>query len=231
MMPEESGTERRMTLAYPVGEALYVNLTNRCPCACEFCIRRNGAGVYGSDSLWLEREPTVGEVMGALAAAGPSRWREVVFCGYGEPTERLDELLEIARRLKTGRFAPPIRVNTNGLAYLIAGRPTAARFAGLVDAVSISLNAPTAEEYDRLCHPRWGLRAYDAMLNFASEVRLHVPRVVLTVVATPDLTPERRRACEAVCARVGVPLRVRAFTPPPMRKTSRLRGKESQDEK
>lgn len=51
-----------MTITYPVKTGIYVNMTNRCPCACTFCLRHNGEGVYGSDSLWLEREPTVQEV-------------------------------------------------------------------------------------------------------------------------------------------------------------------------
>ena len=51
-----------MTITYKVKNGVYVNMTNRCPCACTFCLRQNGDGVYGSDSLWLESEPTVGEV-------------------------------------------------------------------------------------------------------------------------------------------------------------------------
>lgn len=200
-----------MTIVYRVKDALYVNLTNRCPCACEFCIRKNGAGAYGSGSLWLEREPTVGEVESALEAADPSRYPEVVFCGYGEPTERLDDLLEVARFLKARHPGVRVRVNTNGLADLIAGQPTAARFAGAVDALSISLNAETAEAYCALCHPKFGLASYGAMLSFAAAAKEVVPSVALTVVATPDMTDARLAACRAVCARIGVPLRVRAF--------------------
>lgn len=200
-----------MTIVYPVGRGLYVNMTNRCPCACEFCIRRNGAGVYGSDSLWLEREPTVEEVEAALDAADPRKYSEVVFCGYGEPTERLDDLLEVARHMRMSAPGVPVRVNTNGLADLIAGRSTAARFGGLVDALSISLNAPTAEEYMALCHPRFGLGAYEAMLRFAAEAKKHVPSVTLTVVGTPDMTEERIAACRKVCDGLGVPLRVRVY--------------------
>ena len=89
-----------MTITYQVKNAIYVNLTNRCPCACTFCLRKNGAGVYGSDSLWLEREPTLDEVISSIDAWDYSRFREVVFCGYGEPTERLDVLLAAAAHLK-----------------------------------------------------------------------------------------------------------------------------------
>jgi len=199
-----------MTIVYPVKDGLYVNLTNRCPCACEFCIRKNGKGAYGSDSLWLEREPTADEAVAAIESA-VQPYSELVFCGYGEPTERLDVLLEVARRTKAAHPALPIRVNTNGLADLIAGEPTAAKFKGLVDTVSISLNAATAEEYVALCHPKFGLAAYEAMLKFAGEVKDYVPSVMMTVVETDALTPEKRAACEAICAKVGVPLRVRKY--------------------
>ena len=201
-----------MTIVYPVGKGLYVNLTNRCPCACTFCIRQNGAGVYGSDSLWLEREPTVEEAVAALDAAGLANCGEVVFCGYGEPTERLDELLAVARHVRAVAPKLPIRVNTNGLSDLIAGAPTAARFAGLVDTLSISLNAATAEEYCRLCRPKFGPSSYEAMLRFAAEAKRVVPAVVMSVVGTPDMTPEKVAACRAVCDRIGVPLRVRTYS-------------------
>ena len=202
-----------MTVVYRVGKGLYVNLTNRCPCACTFCIRRNGPGVYGSDPLWLAREPTVEEAVAAIDAADLSACDELVFCGYGEPTERLDALLAVARHVRAAFPKLPIRVNTNGLSDLIAGRPTAALFAGLVDTVSVSLNAPTAEEYVALCRPKFGAAAYEALQRFAADAKAHVPSVVMSVVGTPDMTPEKVAACRAVCDRIGVPLRVRTYTP------------------
>ena len=202
-----------MTLTYRVGSGLYVNLTNRCPCACTFCIRQNGPGVYGSDPLWLEREPTADEVCEAIERnLGDAS--ELVFCGYGEPTERLDTLLEVAERFGKAHPAMPIRVNTNGLSDLIAGEPTARRFKGLVDTVSISLNAPTAEEYVALCRPKFGAAAYPALLKFAEEVKRFVPNTVFTVVGTESFTSEKEAACRKVVAERGIPLRVRKFTGP-----------------
>lgn len=201
-----------MTLVYPVHNGLYVNLTNRCPCACVFCLRQNGPGVAGSDSLWLPREPSVDEVTAALdAALARARPAEVVFCGYGEPTERLDDLLAVARHVRAVAPGLPIRVNTNGLSDLIAGAPTAARFAGLVDVVSVSLNTPSADEYLTLCRPKFGAAAYPALLKFTEEVARVVPKTVMTIVATPDLTPEKEAACRAICARLGATLRVRRY--------------------
>ena len=201
-----------MTATYRVGDGLYVNLTNKCPCACTFCIRQNGDGVYGSDSLWLEREPTADEVCASIEA-NLGDCTELVFCGYGEPTERLDVLLEVAARFKGTHPSTPIRVNTNGLSDLIAGEPTAHRFKGLVDTVSISLNAPTAEEYVALCRPKFGAAAYPALLKFAEEVKGFVTDVVLTVVDTASLTSEKEKACRRVAAEHGAPLRVRRFEP------------------
>ena len=201
-----------MTATYRVGNGLYVNLTNRCPCACTFCIRQNGDGVYGSDSLWLEREPTADEVCASIEA-NLGDCGELVFCGYGEPTERLDALLEVAARFRAAHPSIPVRVNTNGLSDLIAGEPTAHRFKGLVDTVSVSLNAPTAEEYARLCRPKFGAAAYPALLKFAEEVKGVVPNTILTVVGTEALTPEKEAACRRIAASLGIPLRVRRFEP------------------
>lgn len=203
-----------MTIVYRVKNGLYVNLTNRCPCACRFCIRGNGEGAYGSDSLWLEREPTLQEAVDAITAADPLSYSEIVFCGYGEPTERLDDLLEIARFLKDKYPTLPVRLNTNGLSDLIAGGSTAARFKGRVDVVSISLNASTAQRYCEICRPRFGLESYGAMLRFTSDVREFVPEVMMTMVATPDTPESEVAACRDICERLGVRLCVRTYISP-----------------
>ena len=200
-----------MNIVYQVKSAIYVNLTNRCPCACRFCLRQHGPGVYGSDSLWLEREPTVQEVVDALGQWDLERFPEVVFCGYGEPTERLDALLEVGRWLKAHHPSLPIRVNTNGLADLIAGRPTAASLAGIVDRLSISLNSADAKEYLELCRPRFGEAAYPAMLHFAQEASNYVPEVVMTIVGAPVTSEAEQSACRELCGRLGLRLRIRPY--------------------
>ena len=116
--------KKAMTITYEVGGNLYLNITNRCPCACTFCIRTLCDGAYGSDPLWLEHEPSQEEIFAALEQRDLSQYREVVFCGFGEPTERLDVLLETARYLKQ-HGVRCIRLNTNGLSDLIHGRNTA----------------------------------------------------------------------------------------------------------
>ena len=200
-----------MTITYQVRNAIYVNLTNRCPCACTFCLRTNGPGVYGSDSLWLEREPTVEEAIATLLQWDFKAYPELVFCGYGEPTERLDDLLAIARHVREHYPWVKIRVNTNGLADLIAGAPTVAKCKGLVDIFSISLNTPDPAEYLAICRPKFGEAAYPAMLKFAEDAHAAGIDVVMTVVDEPVTSKGKQAECRAICDRLGVRLRVRPF--------------------
>ena len=200
-----------MVITYPVKSGLYVNLTNRCPCACVFCLRQNAPGIFGSDSLWLEREPTVDEILASIESRNLDDFTELVFCGYGEPTERLDDLLAVARHLKSIRPGMHVRVNTNGLSDLIHGEPTAAKFKGLVDTVSISLNTPDPEEYLKVCRPKFGLESWQAMLDFAKSCRDYVPNVVMTIVDAPVTTPEVQEKCKAITDSLGVRLRIRPY--------------------
>lgn len=200
-----------MTIAYQVKNSIYVNLTNRCPCNCAFCLRRNGSGVFGSGSLWLEREPTEEEVFASVDLQDYSRFREVVFCGYGEPTERLDVLLATAAHLKRRDPSLRIRVNTNGLSDLINGRPTAPLFAGAIDCLSISLNTDDPAEYLAVCRPKFGASAYPAMLEFTREAAKVVPEVVMTVVGEPVTDRAKQERCRAVAEALGARLRVRPY--------------------
>ena len=200
-----------MLITYPLKTGLYVNLTNRCPCACEFCLRKNASGVFGTDSLWLEREPTVEEVVASIDARDMSAYDEVVFCGYGEPTERLDDLLAVARHVKAKYPGCRVRVNTNGLADLIHGARTAPKLEGLVDTVSVSLNTPDPVEYEKICHPKFGAGSWQAMVDFAKDCRAFVPDVVMTVVDAPVTSPEKQAECRRITESIGVRLRVRPY--------------------
>lgn len=198
-----------MTITYPVKRGLYVNMTNRCPCACTFCLRKNGDSVYGSDPLWLDREPTVEEICRSIDQADPFRYEEIVFCGYGEPTERLDELLEVAAYLKK-KGDIKIRINTNGLADLIAGERCAPRLQGLIDTVSVSLNATCAEDYLRIVRPTFGIGSYEAMLRFTKDCTSFVPHVVMTVVDVVT-SPEEQEKSRRICEELGATLRIRPY--------------------
>ena len=202
---------KAMTILYKVHDNLYVNLTNKCPCACTFCVRQSMDTVSAIDerSLWLEREPTYEEVIAEFSKYDLAQFKELVFCGFGEPTERLDVLIAVARYAKE-RYGCRIRVNTNGMADLICGRDTSADFAGVVDAVSISLNSPDPVKYQEVVRCRFGEKSFQAMLDFARNVKRYVPEVVLTTVETV-LSKEEEGGCAEICRELGVTYRIRPW--------------------
>ena len=188
---------------------LYVNLTNRCNCDCVFCLRQKKS-MPDESSLWLEREPTVEEVKSELDAAPWQVIKEIVFCGFGEPTIRLAELIELLTYVKKIHPTIPTRLNTNGLGELYHEREIAQDFENILDTVSISLNAATAEKYFKLTRATYGIKSFDAMLTFAEHMKNFVPHVALTVVdhVTP---PEEISACKKICDERGLTLRVRTY--------------------
>lgn len=190
------------------GINVYVNLTNRCPCACTFCLRQTKE-MTESNTLWLKKEPTVDEVIKEFQKYDLDDFNEVIFCGFGEPTERIDDIIQIAGILKLYRKDLPIRINTNGLGNLIHERDITPLFKGRIDIVSISLNAPDEKEYYELTRSRFGIGSYQAMLEFASLCKEYVSEVVLTVV---DIIGEEKiEKCQKICDELGVKLRVRPF--------------------
>lgn len=207
-------TAHDQTIVYPVYNGLYVNLTNRCSCACTFCIRQTASGVGidgngGRNNLWLDHEPSCDEVIAAIEAQGMSRYQELVFCGYGEPTCAFDTLKQVAAEFKR-RYRLPVRVNTNGQGSLINGRNIAPEFEGIVDTVSISLNTSSPERYQELVRSSFGEQAFPAMLEFAREVRRYVPNVVMSTVGT-TITHEDEQRCQQICDELGVRYRIRTY--------------------
>ena len=163
-----------------------------------------------SGSLWLEREPSVDEVKDEFLKFDIDKYNEIVFCGFGEPTERLDDLLEVCRFIKNTYNNKTIRINTNGLSDLIHKKDTTPMFDGLIDIVSISLNTPDKERYLELTRNKFGIDSFDAMLNFAKNVKKHVREVILSTVAT-TLTTEEEQKCADICASIGVTYRIRPW--------------------
>jgi len=196
-----------MTIAYTLGNSLYLNLTNECSCDCTFCLRNASEGINPGESLWLEREPSLSEIIQALKAADFAKYEEVVFCGYGEPTMRLEVLIDCARFLKEQK-SPPIRLNTNGLSDLVHGKKTAPLLEGLIDRVNISLNTTDAESYNSLCRPRFGLASFDAMLDFAKDCKSYIPVVVFSIVEA-SINEEALEKCRQICINLDIPLRLR----------------------
>lgn len=202
--------KKSMTILYEVHNNLYVNLTNRCSSACVFCLRHNGDSVVkGGDSLWLTREPEVDEVIAEFNKFDMNKYGEVVFCGYGEPTERIDDLLKIAGYIKE-KFNKPVRINTNGQGNLINERDIVPELKGLVDTISISLNTPNEDRYHEIVRSQFGDKAFQAMLDFAKECTEYVPNVVLSTVAT-TITKEEEKQCQKICDDLGVTYRIRPY--------------------
>lgn len=205
--------KKSMCITYIVEDKLYVNVTNKCSNRCEFCIRNNGDGAYGSDSLWLEREPTRDEILDSIFLRDLTVFPELVFCGYGEPTYRLDDIICVAKAVKERCPEMKIRINTNGHSDLIQGRNTAPDYEGVIDIVSISLNTPSAERYQQICHSIYGEESFESLLRFASEVKHYVPTVLLSAVKE-TLTPDEIEQCRKICSDLGVTLRLRDYIPP-----------------
>ena len=197
-------------ITYDYFGSLYINMTNRCDCRCIFCIRDQDASALGG--LWLREEPTRQAVLEEILAADLSQYAEIVFCGYGEPTCRADDMFWICDRLHAaGRDdLPPVRLNTNGHGSLINRRNIAPEMAGRLDAVSVSLNASNQAEYLRLTRPGAGERAWTAMLDFVREAVKYVPRVMVTVVDY-DQTREELAAAAHLAESLGAEFRVRPF--------------------
>lgn len=200
---------KAMTISYEVGKNLYLNLTNQCPCACTFCIRNNSDGAYGSDPLWLEHEPTMEEIKADLSKRDISAYNEVIFCGFGEPTCRLDALLETAKWLKSNCETVKFRLNTNGLGDLVNNRSIAEELCEIIDTISISLNAGTKEEYMKVTRPKFE-NAWEAMHKFTADcVNIGKSHVVMSVVDV--ISSEQIEASREVAESLGAVLRVRTY--------------------
>lgn len=195
-------------IIYTYGGSAYMNITNKCPCACIFCIRSNGDGLGSAESLWLKGDPTIDEIKAEIDNFDFSEYDEVVFCGYGEPTQALDNLIESAKYLKE-KHSLKIRLNSNGLSDLINGKPTAHLLEGVVDSISISLNAPNSEAYQRVTRSKFGEDAYPALLKFAEECKKYIPSVKFTVVDV--ISKDEIEECKKISEKMGIPLRVREW--------------------
>lgn len=198
------GAMHAQTIAYKIGEKLYLNVTDRCTLQCAFCPKHNDSRRVHEYDLTLEHRPEAQEVISAIG--DPSVYREVVFCGYGEPTLRLKLLVQVADYIKS--HGGKVRINTDGLGNLVHKRNILPELAGRVDALSVSLNAQNAQVYDRHCHPT--LRgSFEAVLDFFKEAPRYVPDV--TATAIDGLEGVDIDACRALAEGLGVQFRRRVL--------------------
>ena len=198
-----------MVILYEVHDNLYVNMTNKCPCACTFCLRQTRDEMNHSGSLWLEREPSVEEVKNEF-----SKFDNEISIKRLSSAVSVSRPKDLTMYLKSvgykDKYNKTIRINTNGLADLIHKKNTAPMFDGLIDIVSISLNTPNKERYLELTRSKFGIESFDAMIKFAENVKHYVKEVVLSTVST-TLTEEEEKECADICKKIGVTYRIRPF--------------------
>jgi len=203
--------EEKSKTVYWLGSNLYLNITNECSNSCIFCIRKFKSGVYGF-RLKLAKEPSVAQVIAELKKVIYMRkWAELVFCGFGEPTERLDALLEVTRWMRQ-HFGKPflIRVNTNGHGYVLNRNRDLAKElkAAGVNKVSVSLNAGDEKTYNEICKPKID-NAYGEVLEFITKAKKEL-EVEVTAVATPEVNLQK---IAAIAEKLDVKFRLRDYIP------------------
>lgn len=193
------------TYVYKAYGNLYINLTNKCSNSCDFCIRNGRDGLEGQP-LWLTKEPCAEDVINQLPQ-DLYAYKEVVFCGFGEPTYKLQTMLETAKYLK--KHGVTVRLNTNGHSDMINGRPTAPLMKGLIDKINVSLNSDNADDYDAICHSEYGKNAYNIMLDFA---RSAAAEGIYTILSVVDVIGEEKiENCRKIAEQLGVHFRVRQY--------------------
>jgi len=191
-------------IVYKIRNNLYLNITNECTLACRFCPKFDDWMVKGH-YLKLPAEPSKEKLFEAIGS--PSRYEELVFCGFGESTLRLDLLKEVAQWAK--EKGTKIRLDTDGLGNLVHGRNIVPELVGLVDAVSVSLNAPDPKTYVKICPNKFGEKAYPAVKEFIKECKGKIPEVTASVVGVPNLDVE---ACRKIVEEeLGVTFRLRPY--------------------
>ena len=197
-------------IIYKLEENTYMNITNKCPCRCTFCIRSQGNAVGDAENLWFYgNEPSLDEIKKAIDDYDFSDVSDVVFCGYGEPTERLGVLLETTEYLRKVKPDLRIRLTTNGLSDLINERSTAKEIGEAFDCVSISLNEPDSEEYDKITRNIFPTKAFPAMLEFTKECAKYCKNVRMSVVDV--IGEENVRKSKAIADSLGVSFVCRSF--------------------
>ncbi len=195
--------DQQTKIAYQIRNSLYLNITNRCTNRCVFCAKFDDFVVKGHE-LKLDHEPDINELKAAIG--NPENYDEVVFCGYGEPLLRLDLITELAAWLKQRQTK--VRINTDGLANLVHGRNILPELEGKIDALSVSLNAADAAQYQQLCQSKYPQHAYQAVKDFLRAAQGYIPEITATAVTYPGVDIE---ACRKVALELGVDFRAREY--------------------
>jgi len=196
---------------YWLENTIYVNITNQCSNNCYFCLKRYKRGVGGFNLKFTE-EPNVTQITAELMQVlHMRRWDELVFCGFGEPTQRLEVLLEVVRWVRQQYGSPlQLRLDTNGHGYALNyGIDVAVELkAAGIDKVSVSLNAGDSRTYINICKPSFP-EAYEAVIDFINKTKL-VLDVEVTAVRLPEVNLSK---VQSVADSLGVVFKVREYIP------------------
>jgi TatD DNase family protein len=190
-------------VVYKIRNSLYINMTNRCTNRCVFCTRSSEPVVRGYH-LGLDCDPSVKDIIDAAGDVSP--YDEVVFCGYGEPLLRLDELITVSHKLKSK--VKRLRLNTNGLGNLIYARNIVTDLAGLIDVISVSLNTADPNQYLEICRPTFGEKSYPSVLDFVRKCVAAGVKTICTAVPYPGVDME---ACKQLAESLGAEFRARQY--------------------
>lgn len=199
---------RKDTYLYTLDGNLYVNLTNKCSNGCDFCVRNERTSYYGN-YLWLRHgDPTAEKVISSANGFGDlTRFKEVVFCGFGEPTYKVAEMVALCdyfheKGLKT-------RLNTNGQGNLINKRDIVPELKGKIDFVNISLNASCVEKYQPICRSQFGEAGFAGLIEFAKLCRKNGVPCRFSIVDC--IGEEEVEACKRLAQSVNIPLYIRDY--------------------
>lgn len=193
-------------ITYVIGNSIYINLTNQCSNDCVFCIR-NGDYLNNGDGMWLQKEPTSEEIINDLQKYDFSKYKEVVFCGYGEPTYKIKEIEEVGKYLKQKNIKT--RINTNGQGNLINNKDITPIICKYIDTISISLNEITREKYQKICKSIYGEEGFDKMIEFSKLCVQQGGNVILSVVDI--INKEDIEKARKIADDIGATLRVREY--------------------
>jgi len=191
-------------IAYKIRNSLYLNITDRCTLVCQFCPKTQGVQQVHEYDLTLEQRPQVDEIIQSIG--DPRTYDEIVFCGYGEPTLRLKVLKQVAGWIK--EHGGKVRINTDGLANLVNKRNVLPELKGLVDALSVSMNAQEESVYNKHCQPALP-GSFQAMLDFLQQAPGWIPNV--TATAIDGLADVDIDACKKLARERGVEFRRRTL--------------------
>ncbi|MDR2811837.1 MAG: TatD family nuclease-associated radical SAM protein [Endomicrobium sp.] len=192
------------TISYVFGDSLYLNITNRCVMACSYCVKHKWSNKFNGNDLKLEREPSPKEVIESIG--DPKKYKEIVFCGYGDALIRIEEVKEIAKWIKENRGI--VRINTAGLANAYHSRNIFPELKGLVDIISVSLNGSNPEEHNKINNPMFKEESFSEIIKFVNEAKKYITKVVITAVEFPDFNTSK---VKEIADKLGVCFRSRPY--------------------